>query len=434
MKKFYVFTQGCRINQYESQSLRESWLEKGLLETRHFDQADIFLINSCAVTERAVQELRKTVRKMHRSRPKAFIMVTGCATTHFAQQIQDLPGVTSIIPQAVKSGLGKSGPTPLEPPRDKQPPFTRNGFPDFRISSYTKARPVLKIQDGCSQACTFCIVPLTRGPTRSRHPEDILQEARRIADGGFRELVISGINLGQYQAGTNPSMDFWDLVLWLDRRLRDAYKDSLRLRLSSLDPGLLTEKGLRVLSEARLVCPHLHLSVQSACTTVLRSMGRTHYTCSSIRDFVFGMSSLWPTFGLGADFLVGFPGETRADFEDTLGFCQRLPFSYGHVFPYSPRPGTRARTFPGGLSQEVKKERSSLLRSLLAEKKHIFLQSLLELESLEVVLEQSNPARGVNEYYTTCLFEPGIRNPSQGASIRGRPIKTRKQQLVVRAQ
>lgn len=431
MKQFYIFTQGCRINQYESQSIRESWLGQGLTETSSWEQADIFLVNSCAVTDRAVQDLRKTVRKMNRSRPEADIVVTGCAAGHFAEQLRELPGVSSIIHQEAKSEIGSMGFMGWKRPSERLSRGSRKTFPAYRITTYQRARPVLKVQDGCSQACAFCIVPLTRGPARSRNPEEILREACRIADSGFQELVISGINLGQYRFGPGPGRGFWEMLLWLDNRLRARYKDRLRLRLSSLDPGLLTKTGLEVLARVKLVCPHLHISVQSGSTPVLESMGRSHYTPDAIQAFVTELGEVWPKFGLGADFLIGFPGETESDFKDTISLCRKLPFSYGHVFPYSPRPGTRAMKFPGGLDEAVKKERSAALRSVLASKRRFFIESLLALPGLEVVLEQSNPPRGVNEYFTACYFETEPSTDLQGKRVRVRPARSTKLGLMV---
>ena len=222
------------------------------------------------------------------------------------------------------------------------------------------------------------------------------------------------------------------MLLWLDNRLKARYKDRLRLRLSSLDPGLLTETGLGALSKTQLVCPHLHISVQSGSKTILQSMGRSHYTPETIQAFVQGLGAVWPKFGLGADFLTGFPGETESAFQETLSLCKRLPFSYGHVFPYSPRPGTRAAQFSNGLDDPVKKERSSRLRSLLASKRISFLESLLDLPALEVVLEQTIPARGVSEYFTTSFFEPEPSTDCQGKRIPARPIRRVKQGLAVK--
>ena len=439
MQKFSIFTQGCKINQYESQAIREAWLGRaGLAEAEDPEQADIYLINSCAVTDRAIQDLRKAVRRFNRLRPEARIIVTGCAAEIFEQQIRDLPGVTARVVQSRKPELCRLGPEPFVSPAAEQTvpeqdkPFSRT-FPSLHISDYPRARPVLKIQDGCSQGCTYCIVPLTRGPARSRPSRDILHEAQSLLQSGYRELVISGINLAQYMDRSNGRMDFWDLIHWLDKQLKNEYHDGIRLRLSSLDPGLLSEKGLAVLRQAGLICPHLHLSIQSASPAVLRSMGRNHYTLEGLSDFIHQVKAFWPTFGLGADFLLGFPGETESDFQKTFDFCRAHPFSYAHIFPYSPRPGTRAAAYSKPVDERKKKQRSSRLRALMAEKRKTFLRSLLPVPEMHIVLEQTEPGLGLNEYYALCFVHGTNAELCSKEMVRGTPIGVDEQGLLVQA-
>ncbi len=439
MQNFYIFTLGCKINQYESQAIRESWLgHAGLAEAETPDQADIFLINSCAVTDRAIQDLRKAVRRFHRIRPKAEIMVTGCAAKIFEDQIRDLPGVSAVPYQARKPELCRLGPeqwpslSASRPSSAQQDLFPR-AFPDLHISAYPRARPILKIQDGCSQGCTYCIVPLTRGPARSRQPREILHEARVLLQSGYKELVISGINLAQYRDRSKGGMDFWDLIQWLDKNLQKDYQDGSRMRLSSLDPGLLSDRGLAVLQEAGLICPHLHLSIQSASPAVLRSMGRSHYTPEGLSEFIHRLKAFWPAFGLGADFLLGFPGETESNFQETLDFCRRQPFSYAHIFSYSPRPQTRAAAYPNRVDEQEKKQRSSKLRALMAEKRSGFLHSLLNVREMDIVLEQTDPNLGLNEYYALCCVQGTDRATCSGQLIRTSPAGVNDRGLLVEA-
>lgn len=417
--RFYIFTLGCKINQYESQAVREAWQGLGWREASEPGEADVILVNSCAVTERAVQDVRKAARRLHRQSPSAEIVLAGCAVQRFPEDLRALEGVTRLVPQPRKAEL-KEGPWTSERTTGAGPSAAAGsaGFPDFAIGGFPRARPVLKVQDGCSQGCTYCIVPLARGPARSRDPEDVQAEADRLVCAGYRELVVSGINLGQYGRGLQRGMDFWDLLLELDDFLSRRHGDRARLRLSSLDPGLLNAKGLRALAGSRVVCPHLHLSVQSASPSVLRSMGRTHYRPEGIGDFLERLRTVWPVFGLGADILVGFPGETEEDYRETEHFCRELPLTYGHIFTYSARPGTNAATMRQRVPERLKKERSRILRGLLAEKRSAFLEELRELSEVTVVLEQSEPPLGLCEYYVLCHLQAGR---SDARAVRAQP-------------
>ncbi|MFP4630104.1 MAG: MiaB/RimO family radical SAM methylthiotransferase [Desulfohalobiaceae bacterium] len=400
-RTFYIFTLGCKINQYESQVLREAWQGQGLQEVQDPALAGNILVNSCAVTDRALQDLRKEVRRLHRLSPGAEIVLTGCAASGFFPELQDLPGVSRIVPQREKhlldfraAGHGSRG---------GDGPCSLQGITDF-----PRARPVLKVQDGCSSKCTYCIVPLARGDSRSRPWQEILQEALDLAGAGFKELVISGINLAQFRFPGGGG--FWELVQGLDQELGSRLQDPPRLRLSSLDPGLLGPKALDTLGSSSLVCPHLHLSLQSASPRVLQNMGRQGYQARQVQEFLSSLKRIWPVYALGADVLLGFPGEKEQDFQQTLEFCRAQPLSYAHVFSYSPRPGTRAAGFQEQVSPREKKRRSHELRSLMQGKRLEFLQRLCSLAGLELVLEQTAPALGLCEYYVTCLLQ-GEREP-----------------------
>jgi MiaB/RimO family radical SAM methylthiotransferase len=427
--RFHIFTLGCKINQYESQALREAWIRAGWLEASGPGEAEAILINTCAVTERAVQDVRKAARRLHRENPSARIVITGCAAQRFPRELAQLEGVGSVVPQSRKTELVTGPPDPglTGGSEELSPAPPGRKYPDLAITDFPRARPVLKVQDGCSQACTYCIVPLTRGPARSREPEEVLQEADRLARAGFRELVLSGINLGQYGRGLERCMDFWDLLGELDGYLAHRHGRRTRLRLSSLDPGLLTEKGLRALAGSSLVCPHLHLSLQSASPSVLRAMGRSHYHPEGIEEFLRRLRRIWPVFGLGADILVGFPGETQEDFLETERFCRRQPLTYGHVFTYSARPGTNAAIMKPRVPGRLKKERSRILRGLLAGKRAAFMRELTGLPEVTVVLEQAEPPLGLCEYYVLCHLEGGR---SEARAVEARPLSAGESGLV----
>jgi MiaB/RimO family radical SAM methylthiotransferase len=383
-----------------------------------------------------VQEVRKTVRRLHRLNPKAELVVTGCSATVLVESQTKLPEAVRLMPQELKPALAflSTGREGLARQDEARPLPEKSRFPELSISKYPRARPVLKVQDGCSRGCTYCIVPRTRGPASSRHPTAILAEAERLARKGYGEIVLSGINLAQYSKAHQGFRDFWDLVAWLDRRLAESFGDVLRLRLSSLDPAQLTDKALRVLADSRLICPHLHLAIQSGSPRVLHEMGRSASCPEGVPDFLAGLSAIWPLFGLGGDILIGFPGEGSKDFSQTLDVVQELPFSYAHVFPFSPRPGTPAASRPDQIPDAVKKERSRRVRRIVQENKNRFINRVVrEIDRLDVVLEGSDPAHGLCELYLPCSFQPGAVPAGNGGVAPARPRHAIENGLLVEA-
>ena len=415
-RRIFTATLGCKINQYETQAIVEAWCDGGYAPAEHAGDADVILVNSCAVTSKAVADLRKTVRRLHRENPEAGIIVTGCAAQVLREELAELPGVVRVVPQESKSEL-------LRPRAES-----------FSITDYPRARAVVMVQDGCSHGCTYCIVPLTRGPSRSRDVAEILDEAENLLETGFHELILSGVNLRQFGRDLAPGSsgerpDFWDLLRMLEERL-SRFAGRARLRLSSVEPGQLGGKALEVLGGARLASPHLHLSLQAGDPEVLRRMGRGHYRAEQAEEFLERLSARWPIFGLGADLLTGFPGETEAQFENTLDFCRRLPLSYAHVFPYSSRPGTPAAGMRDKVPAAEKKRRAALLRELADARKAAFLEKVSRLERVDVLVQDVR-GNGVCEYYAPCRFTrpgPGI---TARALVPARPVEVRRGVILV---
>ncbi len=384
---FFLATQGCKVNQYESQAIREAWLAEGLLETADPAMADIVLVNSCAVTERAVLDLAKLVRGFAAISPRPRIVVAGCAVEADRERILSLDAVDEVIAQRDKAGL--SGLARTDEP-----------FPALNISGYNRARAVIKVQDGCSHGCTYCIIPTTRGRSVSRPAADVIREAERLLAAGIRELTLCGINLRHYGRDLAEHTDCWDLLTAVDRTLAPRWAGRARLRLGSLEPADLHAKALDTLAGCRLMSPHLHLSLQSGSPDVLRRMGRGHYGPDMVFGFLEGLGKVWPVFGLGADIIAGFPGETDEHFRQTLDVAERLPLSYAHVFPYSERPGTPAASFKGAVPGHVRRERAKLLRAAVGRKRGRFLRGLLARPHMDVVLEDDGT--GMNEFYVEC--------------------------------
>lgn len=439
---FCLLTFGCKVNQYETQSVREAWIRQGGRETDNPVAADVALLNTCAVTANAVADARRAVRRLHRLAPDLHVVVTGCAAAVAGQENSELPGLVRILPQARKSELldaaaffsrigrfpGRRGLPPFVVsgdgiPHDMGAAHSRDAvsvFPPFSICGFRRARPVLKVQDGCSHHCAYCIVPLTRGPARSRPPEDCLAEARRLLEAGYREIMLSGVNLRQYRMPETGCSDFWDLLRFLDTSLAPEWAGVARLRISSVDPAQLDAHGLDCLAGTHMVCPHLHLSLQSGSPQILRSMRRVLHTPEEIIHSVTilaeqtsarpEISRHGPSrrFGLGADILVGFPGESEAHFNETLELVRALPLTYAHVFPFSSRPGTAAATFPDQIPPALRHERAARVRTVIDEKRRAFWEASLTVPVLHVAPEGDGGFKGVDECYVPCHFTTAV--------------------------
>lgn len=395
---FYIETFGCKVNQYESQQILEAWQKAGGQLVNEPAQADYIFVNSCAITGRAERNARNAIFRLKQLAPRARIVLSGCAAQFYndfrPRKNANWAAPDYCIPQSGKNSL-HSGPPGMA--------VSMNGETACRpIHAYGRARPVIKIQDGCSQKCAYCIVPYTRGKPQGRKPEEILAECRHLANQGYGELVLSGVNLSQYPGG------FWKLLAWLDKELAKDYTGKLRLRPSSIDPAMLNDLGLETISQCRLLCLSLHLSLQHASPDVLRGMGRGHYNMEFILQALAELRKIWPVFGLGADILVGFPGETEEDMRVLLNFLAAIPLTYAHVFPYSARQGTPAKNYPNQIPRYEKEQRASRARELINRKKQKFLRSQLAMPQMLIAPESASQCKGVNEFYTTCVLEQKV--------------------------
>ncbi|WP_034636793.1 MiaB/RimO family radical SAM methylthiotransferase [Desulfovibrio cuneatus] len=444
--RFFLATLGCKVNQYESHALREAWLAHGCTEVVQPEVADVVLVNSCAVTAGAVADVRSAVRRLHRLAPQARIVITGCAAEVLGPEMAALEGVTRVVPQhdkalllqlpvlevqaddlAVVPGEAAMGIAGQEPPAMHD----IAAFPPFQVSGYDRSRAIVKVQDGCSHRCTYCIVPSTRGKARSRPVEDALAEIERLLVAGFREIGINGVNLRQFGRDLNPAVDFWDFMERVEERFAPVWAGRMRLRISSLEPGQLTDKALVCLQHSNIIAPQLHLSLQSGSPAVLRRMGRGHYDPNQAATFMQALAKVRPVWGLGADIIAGFPGETEKEFAETMALCQALPLSYAHVFAFSKRPGTPAATMQGQVAGDAKKARTAALRALVATKATAFVAAQCQLPVVYVVPEGHKQERGsvasevqgVNEYYTECRFTGPVRLPHDGSFVAGRPVQ-----------
>jgi len=345
--KLYLRTFGCRANHYDSETVRAMALAGGLEVVDAAADADVAVFNSCAVTAEAERDLRKAVRGAARERPGLRTIVMGCASALEASQpaLRALPTVTDVLSGADVAGVARALGVPADTGTTRQ----------------DTVRAVLRIQDGCDEHCTFCATTIARGANRSRSVEELCREARRLAE-HHPEIVLTGTHIGTW--GRDIASSLGALV---ERLVVDV--PNVRFRLSSIEATEVDERLADLLASApSRLAPHLHAPLQSGADRLLRRMGRHWYTSGSYAAAIERLAARLPVLGLGADVIVGFPGETDADFAETEALVERLPFTYLHVFTYSPRPGTAALRLPAPVDPAVARERSMRLREV-AERK-----------------------------------------------------------------
>lgn len=390
-------TLGCKLNYSETSALARLFESSGYLPVKFEEEADIYVLNTCSVTEQADRECRKIVRQAMRRQPGAFVVVTGCYAQLKPQEIAEIPGVDLVLGAGEKfrildyvDELSKSpgkGMVRAGEVRDVNT-FT----PSFSFGDRT--RSFLKVQDGCDYKCSFCTIPQARGASRSDTLESAVENARRIGQMGTREIVLTGVNLGDFGNGTaviegeRPRKEalFADLVLALD-----AVEEISRFRISSIEPNLLTNEIIAFVAESRRFMPHFHVPLQSGNDKQLRDM-RRRYRRDLYAERVENIKKHMPHACIGCDVIVGFPGETESDFLETYQFIQQLDISYLHVFTYSERANTPAAEMPGVVPVEERRRRNHALRGLSEMKRRAFYQQQLDTVRPVLFEQHRDPA------------------------------------------
>lgn len=375
MKVFFDLI-GCRLNQAEIEQYAAQFRSQGHEITGSRENADLIIINTCAVTAAAASDSREKIR-IAGNNPKAQIIVTGCWSDMDSETAAALPGVVKIIPNQKKDFL-PSIILGISPEQFDLEPIKREPLPGV----HARTRAFIKVQDGCDNFCTFCVTRLVRGKARSVSFEEILQRIQSVQLADGKEIVLTGVNLGAWGLDLNPRTDLTGL---LKRILMET--DIPRIRLSSLETWNLTEDFVRLWENPRL-CPHFHIPLQSGSESVLKRMAR-RTRLSDFRELVRQARSLDPAFAITTDVIVGFPGETEQEFQQTLDFIREINFSGGHVFPFSSRPGTAAARMDGKITGRIVKERSRILRDEFLKQKDRFYQSFVG-ETMRVLWENSS--------------------------------------------
>jgi threonylcarbamoyladenosine tRNA methylthiotransferase MtaB len=368
VEKFFVQNFGCRATQADGAALESLLAAKGLDGAHERASADLVVLNTCTVTAAADDDVRQTIRRVHRENPAARILVTGCYAQRAPDELAAMPGVEWVVGNSHKTQIAELVTSaPYHGNIHVGDIFAQHDFLSAPVEDAAgdRTRPNLKIQDGCSNRCSFCIIPFVRGRSRSAPASQVVAQVRNLAL-RYREIVLSGINLGRWGREPGSSMRFAGLIRLL---LRET--DVERLRLSSIEPMDLSDDLLALIAESPRIAKHVHAPLQSGCDRTLRRMHRK-YRPRHYSDRILKARALMPDAAIGADVMVGFPGETEADFETSRHFIEELPFTYLHVFTYSERPGTPAAEDLNPVPMPVRKERNRILRDLAALKNREF--------------------------------------------------------------
>jgi threonylcarbamoyladenosine tRNA methylthiotransferase MtaB len=449
VSSFYVQNFGCRATQADGAAIERQFQDYGLERASAANEAQIVVLNTCTVTVSADQDARAAIRRVHRQNPQARIVVTGCYAQRAPEEIAALPGVSQVIGNSHKHQLAEIAvaerghpnrspsdrnssfvslaalasslvPSPRPITDDQRPIFVSDIFAHTELlaapvfdAANERTRPNLKIQDGCDNRCSFCVIPYVRGQSRSMKPGEILREVNSLVAAGYRELVISGINLGRWGRDLEADVGSENIAVEVQPGHRRPALDDQRLgfegligsilastpleklRISSVEPMDWTDALIRLVASSPRIAKHAHVPMQSGSDAVLRRMHRK-YRPWHYREKIEKIRAAMPTAAIGADVMVGFPGETDAEFEATRLMIEELPLTYLHVFTYSARPGTPAATMPNPVPVHIARDRNRILRELAAEKKRDFMSTFVgksvEAITLNVSGDQSTEA------------------------------------------
>ncbi|QVL56324.1 MAG: tRNA (N(6)-L-threonylcarbamoyladenosine(37)-C(2))-methylthiotransferase MtaB [Simkaniaceae bacterium] len=368
MKKYKVVTLGCRTNQYESQAFLDQLKKQGYEEASDGDRADLCIVNTCTVTQSADKRSLYQIRKLARDYNPSKLVVTGCLAERSKKELEALPEVTDVIPNRKKEELLPTV-------------FPEMEWPEFRIERFeAHTRAFVKIQDGCNSYCSYCVIPFVRGRSRSKKMLDILREIHSLVENGYKEVVLTGINIGDF----GPER-LSDLV-----RQVDKVEGLERIRISSIDPDEVDDDLLDAVINGEKTCPSMHIVLQSGSNMTLKRM-RRKYTKQDFLDATAKLQKAHPLFTFTTDIIVGFPGETEEEFEETLQLMREVRFAKVHMFPYSDRPKTRASRMPNKVSREVIAERKAKLLEVANQNAFSLREDLLGQEFLVLLETEERP-------------------------------------------
>lgn len=393
--KVAFLTLGCKVNTYETNAMETLFVKSGYELVDFSEEADIYIVNTCTVTNMADRKSRQMLHKAKKKNPNAIVIAAGCYVQAAGESVKEDMAVDLIIGnnkkgnvvEAVEEYMKSNG---IEVLNNFTPQiYTEKHYEKLEIdTSGELTRASIKIQDGCNQFCSYCIIPFARGRVRSREEEDILSEVKRLAQSGCQEVVLTGIHLSSYGVDLEPwnsQEKKYDFIALEGKPLLHLMSEISkidgveRIRLGSLEPRIITESFISELAKLEKVCPHFHLSLQSGCDETLLRMNR-HYTTEEFENNVGIIRKYYEDPAITTDIIVGFPGETEEEFEKTKKFLERIQFSQMHVFKYSVRKGTKAENMPGQIPEQLKSKRSEIIIALEKQMRHAYEQKMLQKE------------------------------------------------------
>ena len=392
MKKAAFYTLGCKVNQYETEAMTELFKNRGYEITDFSSPADVYVINTCSVTSISDRKSRQIIRRAKKENPDSIVIATGCYAQVAPDEVLAIDDVNLIIGTNDRNRIVDMAESIK--PTDKKSLvgdiLKMHTFEEMKVLDYEHmTRAYIKIQEGCNQFCTYCIIPYARGPIRSRDPEEVVKEAQRLADDGFSEIILVGIHIASYGLDTkNTSLA--DII----RRVNEV-RGVKRIRLSSIEPMTLNSEFTEKISSADKLCHHFHLSLQSGCDETLKRMNR-RYTSAEYEEIVNAIRKHFPDAAVTTDIMVGFPGETEEEFSKSASFADKMKFADMHIFQYSVRPGTPAAKYKNQISPQVKEQRSKVLERIRNKNTADFLLGFVG-KTMEVLFERC--IKGENDIY-----------------------------------
>jgi len=423
-KTFKIVTLGCKVNQYESAFLREALGRAGWSQVSREEEADVCIVNTCIVTQRASYQSRQAIRKAIRENPGGMTAAVGCYAQVFPEELSEIEGLNLIAGNTLKGRLPgilsdlsrESGPQLAVEAFCGPAPFEY--LPVESLSDRTRA--FLKIQDGCESFCTYCIVPYARGPLRSLDSTEVVSMMKSLSEQGYKEVVLTGIHLGKYGVDLQPATDLKKLLVLIAKEALP-----LRVRLSSIEPKEVDQALVEIVGSQDWLCRHFHIPLQSGDDGILKKMNRD-YRAAEFARLVEDIHEQMPLAAIGVDVMAGFPGEDEGAYRNSFSLLQALPISYLHVFPFSPRAGTPAYGFPGRVDEKEIKKRTEALRALGRKKREAFYRSCLGNSFLVLTEGWESEAQGLitglSDNYLRVLFPSPRLMKNELVSVRAQRI------------
>ena len=431
IKKVAFITLGCKVNQYETNAMTQKFIESGYKVVEHHEKADIYVINTCTVTNMSDRKSRQMLRKVKELNNDAVVVACGCYAQVAREELEKIEEIDLILGNNEKNDIVEYIEKYIQEEKKQveiADVMQQKEFVDFGNVTYTeKTRAVIKVQDGCDRFCSYCIIPYARGRVRSRKPESILSEIEKIAKEGMKEVVITGIHIASYGKDFKENYELIDLLEEINQ-----LQGIERIRLGSIEPLLITEKFMKRLVKLEKVCHHFHLSLQSGCDETLKRMNR-RYTTEQFEEIVKLLRKYYEDVVLTTDIIVGFPQETEEEFQKTYDFLKKIKFYKMHVFKYSPRKGTKAAQMTGQIDGNKKEERSQCLIELSNQNEEEYNKKYIG-KKVEVLFEEEKDGiyKGhTKNYILACCKKEKINEIAENKIITVRCIEAGKDHIMV---